>query len=100
MNPEVVNEGVILINNIFQRPGIDFVMTEKQDPGIGASIIFTGQNREDLPRGGIVDEVTVGVGSNYQSLVAARNYAIINGDGAIESVVITGGGSGYRNGTC
>ena len=25
--------------------------------------------------------------------------AIINGDGAIESVVITGGGSGYRNGS-
>ena len=96
--PEVTNEGVILINNIFQRPGIDFVMTEKQDPGIGASIIFTGQNREDLPRGGIIDEVTVGVGSNYQPLVAAAATAIINGDGAIESVVITGGGSGYRNG--
>ena len=47
---------------------------------------------EDLPRGGIIDEVTVGVGSNYQPLVAGT--AIINGDGAIESVVITGGGSG------
>jgi hypothetical protein len=94
---EVINYGIILVNNIFQRPTIDYNMDEAQDPGIGASIFFTGTVRENLPKGGIVNDVTVGFGSGYQSLVAAAATAIINGAGAIESVVVTGGGSGYRS---
>jgi len=94
---EVINYGVILINNIFQRPTIDYNMDQAQDPGIGASIFFTGTVRENLPKGGIVNEVTVGFGSGYQNLVAAAATAIINPAGAIESVVVTGGGSGYRS---
>lgn len=96
--PEVVNNGIILINNIPQRPTVDFNMTERLDPGIGASIFFTGDDRESLPRGGIVNEFTIGIGSGYQPLVAAAATAIVNGAGAIESVVVTGGGSGYRSG--
>lgn len=96
--PEVVNQGIILINNIFQRPEVDYDMTERTDPGIGASMIFTGDDRESLPRGGIVDTYTVGFGTNYQPIVAAAGTAIINAAGAIESVVVTGGGSGYRLG--
>jgi hypothetical protein len=94
---EVINNGVVLINNIFQRPTIDYSMTERQSPGIGASVIFTGSDREDLPRGGIVKDVVVGFGSGYQNLVAAAATAVINAAGAIESVVVTGGGSGYRS---
>ena len=94
---EVINNGVILINNIFQRPTIDYNMDEAQDPGIGASIFFTGSTRDNLPKGGIVNDVTVGFGSGYQTLVAAAASAVINGAGAIESVTITGGGSGYRS---
>jgi len=94
---EVVNQGIILINNMNQRPLIDFVMQERLDPGIGASVIFTGTNRENLPRGGIVENYTIGFGTNYQPLVAAAATAIINGAGAIESVIVTGGGSGYRS---
>ena len=94
---EVINNGIILINNVFQRPTIDYTMDERQNPGIGASIFFTGTNREDLPKGGIINEVTVGLGSGYQTLVAAAATAIINGSGSIESVVVTGGGSGYRS---
>ena len=94
---EVINNGVILINNIFQRPTVDYTMDQRQDPGIGASIFFTGDDRESLPRGGIVNRVTVGFGSGYQNLVAAAATAIINGAGSIESVVVTGGGSGYRS---
>ena len=48
---EVINNGVILINNIFQRPTIDYNMDEAQDPGIGASIFFTGSTRDNLPKG-------------------------------------------------
>ena len=96
--PEVVNNGIILINNIPQRPTVDFNMAERTDPGIGASIFFTGDDRESLPRGGIVDGYSIGIGSGYQPIVAAAATAIINGAGAIESVVVTGGGSGYRSG--
>ena len=94
---EVINNGVVLINNIFQRPIVDYTMDQKQDPGIGASIFFSGDDRESLPRGGIVNRVTVGFGSGYQNLVAAAATAIINGAGSIESVTVTGGGSGYRS---
>lgn len=95
---EVVNNGIVLINNIFQRPEVDYTMEQRTNPGIGASIFFTGTTRNDLPVGGVVDNVRVGVGSGYQPLVAAAATAIINGAGAIQSVVVTGGGSGYRSG--
>ena len=96
-NDEVVNNGIIMINNIVQKPGIDYTMDERTSPGIGASIFFTGTSETNLPRGGKVGDVKVGFGSGYQNLVAAAATAIINGAGAIESVVVTGGGSGYRS---
>ena len=95
---EVVNNGIILINNIFQRPTIDYTIAQRNDPGIGASIFFSGSNEYDLPRGGKVSEVNVGFGSGYQSLLAAAAIATINPSGSIESVTVTGGGSGYRSG--
>ena len=96
-NGETINNGIILINNIVQRPLVDFTMDERTASGIGASIFFSGTSETDLPRGGKVGEVVVGFGSGYQNLVAAAATAIINGAGAIESVVVTGGGSGYRS---
>ena len=97
--PEVVNNAIVLVNNIPQRPTVDFTIVEKLNPGIGGSIFFSGTNRETLPRGGIINEFAiVSIGSGYQPLVSAALTAIINGAGAIESVVITGGGSGYRSG--
>ena len=95
---EVVNNGVVLINNIFQRPTIDYTIAERNDPGIGGSIFFSGSNEYDLPRGGRVNTVTVGFGSGYQPLVAAAATAVINGAGSIQSIIVTGGGSGYRSG--
>ena len=94
---EVVNNGLILINNIVQRPTVDFTMDERNASGIGASIFFSGSSETNLPRGGKVGSVTVGFGSGYQNLVAAAATATINGAGSIESITITGGGSGYRS---
>jgi len=94
---EVVNNGFILINNVVQSPLVDYTMDERTGSGIGASIFFTGTTRTNLPRGGIVGDVSVGFGSGYQNLVAAAATAVVNGSGAIESVVVTGGGSGYRS---
>ena len=72
---EVINNGIILINNIVQRPINDFTIDERTSPGIGASIFFTGTSETNLPRGGKVGEVTVGFGSGYQNLVAAAATA-------------------------
>jgi len=95
---EVVNNGIVLVNNIFQRPSVDYTIEQRTNPGIGGSIFFTGTDINSLPVGGLVDQVTVGFGSGYQPLVAAAATAIINSAGSIQSVVVTGGGSGYRSG--
>ena len=51
---------MVLINGIFQRPTVDYdIVARSTAPniGVGASIIFTGDNLFDLPRGGKVDQV-------------------------------------------
>ena len=68
--------------------------------GVGASIIFTGDNLFDLPRGGKVDEVDpVTLGQNYQPRVRAAASAVINAAGSIQSVNMLGAGSGYFSGS-
>ena len=100
---EVVNYGVVLINGIFQRPTIDYdIVARSTAPniGVGASIIFTGDNLFDLPRGGKVDEVDpVTLGQNYQPRVRAAASAVINAAGSIQSVTMLGAGSGYFSGS-
>ena len=96
---EVINYGVILINGIFQRPTIDYDIVARSiapNIGVGASIIFTGDNLFDLPRGGKVDEVDpVNLGQNYQPRVRAAASATVNGSGVITGVTMLGAGSGY-----
>ena len=99
---EVVNYGVILINGIFQRPTVDYDIVARSiapNIGVGASIIFTGDNLFDLPRGGKVDEVDpVTLGQNYQPRVRAAASATVNGSGVITGVTMLGAGSGYFSG--
>jgi len=100
---EVVNYGVILINGIFQRPTVDYDIVARSiapNIGVGASIIFTGDNLFDLPRGGKVDEVDpVNLGQNYQPRVRAAASATVNGSGVITGVTMLGAGSGYFSGS-
>lgn len=91
------NYGVININNILQRPIIDYNMTELSPIGVGGSIAFTGTNPLDLPKGGIVNRVNVGLGSGYQPLVAAYAIPVVSGGGTIQSLTLTSSGSGYRS---
>ena len=99
---EVVNYGVVLINGIFQRPTVDYdIVARSTAPniGVGASIIFTGDNLFDLPRGGKVDEVDpITLGQNYQPRVRAAASATVNGSGVITGVTMLGAGSGYFSG--
>ena len=90
------NYGIVLINNINQQPTIDYTMAQRVSPGIGASITFTGTNIEDLPRGGIINEVTAGFGAAYQPLEQAHAFCSVSAGGTIQSVGIATSGSGYR----
>ena len=100
---EVINYGVFLINGIFQRPTVDYdIVARSTAPniGVGASIIFTGDNLFDLPRGGKVDQVDpVTLGQNYQPRVRAGASAVVNPAGSIQSVSMLSAGSGYFSGS-
>jgi len=91
------NYGIISINNILQKPSIDYTMTERTAIGIGGSIAFTGTNELDLPNGGIIDSANIGFGSGYQPLVQAFAIPVISGGGTIQSLTLTSSGFGYRN---
>ena len=97
------NTGVILLNEIFQNPNDDYIISETA--GI-TSVSFTGVgvtnnydvNVSSVPRGGIIVSVGETSSFGYQPLVAAGGTAIVSAAGTITSVSIGNSGSGYRVG--
>ena len=93
------NFGAILINNIFQKPFYGDVgsiqESDYQIVGTGQTIDFTGTTSRDLPRGGVINEFAIGVGTGYQPPRAGTGSAVVNGSGVITSVGIGSVGSGY-----
>jgi len=97
--------GIILVNEIFQGPGLtnDYYLSE--NTGI-TSITFTGTatsvsydvNTASIPRGGIIVSVGSSEGFGYQPLVSAGGTAIVSIAGTISSISIGNSGSGYREG--
>ena len=92
--------GAVLINNIFQRPFYgdvgDINQSDYQIVGTGQTIDFTGTAaNKDLPRGGIINEFDVGIGSGYQVPRRALFNAVVSAAGTIQSVGIVTGGAGY-----
>lgn len=97
-----VSSGVILLNNIFQIPSVDYDLIE--NVGVGASVQFTGTSaKEDLPKGGKITEFSIERGGGYQPLTRAS--AIIDtsagqlSGGSITGLTLVEGGSGYREDT-
>ena len=96
---------IILINDIFQGPGLtnDYYLSEAA--GI-TTITFTGTatstaydvNTSSLPSGGVIVSVGSTEGFGYQPLVSAGGTAIVSGLGTISSISIGNSGSGYRSG--
>ena len=94
---------VILINDVFQAPGLinDYVLGESS--GI-TSISFTGTassissdvNTANLPVGGVIVSVGSTEGFGYQPLVSAGGTAIISVAGTVQSISVGNTGSGYR----
>jgi hypothetical protein len=94
--------GVIMINNIFQKPFYgdvgSILESDYRIVGTGETADFTGTGREDLPSGGIINEFSVGVGSNYQVPAAALGIAVVNGSGVITGVNVGVGSTGVHSG--
>jgi len=96
---------VILINDIFQGPGLTNDYNLSEASGI-TTISFTGTatstaydvNTSSLPAGGIIVSVGSTEGFGYQPLVSAGGTAIVSGLGTISSISIGNSGSGYRSG--
>ena len=93
---------VVLLNDIFQGPGLNFDYTLNESVGI-TSIVFTGEattssdiSRSTLPIGGVILNIGSVEGLGYQSLVSAGGTAIVSGLGTVQSVSIGNSGSGYR----
>ena len=103
--PGIKTEGaVILINNIFQLPGIDEQYTLGEQSGI-TTMSFQGTSPDPLgpdvgissyAKGGIIVSVASTEGFGYQPLVAAGGTATISGFGTVQSISIGNSGSGYR----
>ena len=103
------DNGIILINNIFQTPqgsvAGDGTYTMTETSGI-TSIRFTGSgvttgydpNNSNIPLGGIIVSVGSDNGFGYQPLVAAGGSVTVSAAGTISNVSIANSGSGYRNG--
>ena len=103
------NNGVILVNGIFQGPtgGLstyqDYILSEGS--GI-TTITFTGTatslasdpNNSNIPVGGVVASVGSTGGFGYQPLVAAGGTAVVSSAGTVSSISIGNSGSGYRVG--
>ena len=97
------NNGVFLLNEIFQGPTKDYTLsegatkTEISFTGTGSSVT-ADLNVGDLPRGGVIVTVGSSEGMGYQPLVAAGGTANVSGLGTISSISIGNSGSGYRIG--
>ena len=105
--PGISTEGaVILVNDIFQSPGLTDQYVLSEQSGI-TSITFQGTNTVPLgpdvgissyPKGGIIVSVASTEGFGYQPLVAAGGTAVVSASGTITSIAIGNSGSGYRSG--
>ncbi len=98
------DNAVILINGIFQEPGLKNTFTLSESVGI-TSITFVGSatsqssdiNTSNLPVGGIIVSVGSTAGFGYQPLVSAGGTAVVSVAGTIASISIGNSGSGYRS---
>lgn len=107
------DNGVVLVNNIFQYPGFDETFSFDEGPS-STDIVFIGNgtnsdppkdydvNVKGFPRGGIIVGYGLSGGTNYQPLRGAALYETVkiesNGSYVINNsnIGIAYSGSGYR----
>lgn len=91
-NTSGIQYGVLLVNNIFQKPGVDYDLDYTS--GI-TTVTFTGNNKENLPKAGKIIEFDFYAGSGYQPQVSAAATVTVSAGGSITNVTLKGTGSGY-----
>ena len=99
------NNAIVLINGIFQGPGLTYDYTLNEASGI-TTISFTGTassvtydpNNANIPVGGVIVSVGSTAGFGYQPLIGAGGTAIVSAAGTISLVSVGNSGSGYRVG--
>ena len=103
------NNGVLLVNGVFQGPQGAQAITQDYTLGESAgitSVTFTGTatsaaydvNNANIPVGGVIVSVCSSEGFGLQPLVAAGGTAVVSAAGTISSISIGNTGSGYRIG--
>lgn len=85
---EINNIPFILINNVFQNPSKDYTID-----GSSENVI---RFLSGTPSAGKISKVAITTGFGYQPLIAASGRAVVSASGTISQIVLTGGGSGYR----
>ena len=99
------NNAAIVVNQVFQKPGILNDYTLEESSGI-TSITFSGYgasvgydpNVSAIPVGGVIAAVGSTRGFGYQPLIGAGATAVISGFGTVSFISIGNSGSGYRSG--
>ena len=96
---------VILVNDIFQIPGIanDYTMNEQAgitsaifSDSYGQAVLGADVNKSNLPIGGVIVTVGSSEGSAYQPLIGAGATITVGSGGTISAITIGSTGSGYR----
>lgn len=102
------DNAVLLINGIFQPPGLQVANSAVYritEPSSGiSSASFYGDRLaigydvgvSSFPRGGVIQAIGTTEGLGYQPLIGAGGTAIVSLGGTIESVSVANTGSGYR----
>ena len=97
--------GVILINDIFQIPGLTNDYTMQQEAGISSAVFSDsfGQatlagdvNKSNLPIGGVIVSTGSSEGTGYQPLIGAGATITVGTGGTVTAITIGSTGSGYR----
>jgi len=85
----ISNNPLIFINGVFQTPSVDVTV----ENSVTNSLAFLS----GTPSAGRISAVSISTSFGYQPRLVASADAVVSVSGTISSVIVNGGGSGYRN---
>lgn len=86
---EINNNPIVLINNVFQDPSIDYTVD-----GSSTNVL---KFLSGTPSSGRISKVSISTSYGYVPRIGAAATAIVSAAGTISDIVLTGSGSGYRS---
>lgn len=85
----ISNNPLIFINGVLQSPGVDVTV---ENSSTNSLAFLSG-----TPSAGRISAVSISTSYGYQSRLVASADAVVSVAGTISSIIVNGGGSGYRN---